>query len=80
MGQINDKTGHADSQGQQGGNVPISPDERKRQSNYLEPERARSENPDAQTEGERKGNATVAELPGGNKSERTGKAERPNSR
>jgi len=99
MGQNNNTKEHGDPQGQQGGQVKISSEERKRESGYLntgkeQDETARassktshkanddsghSENatPQTQTDADRKGNATVAELPGGNKSERTGKARQP---
>jgi hypothetical protein len=77
MGQNNDATEQGDPQGQQGGQVKISPEERKRQSGYPNPENPQQGDADAQTGGDLKGNATVAETPGGNKSERTGKAMRP---
>ena len=36
MGQNNDTTERGDAQGQQGGDIPLTPEERKRQSRYPE--------------------------------------------
>jgi hypothetical protein len=52
--------------------------ESKHDNNGSDQKTAKRNDGKTQTKGELKGNATAGETPGSNKSERTGKAKRPN--